>query len=254
MSALKLTNFSVGYAKKDRVVSGISMHLSPGTITAVIGPNGCGKSTLLKGIMGFSNIFSSGDAFFEKELILGLNREDRAKRISYLPQYLPIPVGLTALETVLLGRFPHRKSWSKDSSNDIIVASNELKRVGAANLADKFIDEISGGERRLVNLAAILSQQAQVILLDEPSSSLDYGHSTQLWKILRELASEGKTILLTTHRIGRAFDNVLLLDRGEMVAFGSPEKVFTDDILSRVYKTPMKVWFDSSVNGWVVYS
>lgn len=254
MSPLKLTDFSVGYSKKERVIYNISMALQPGTITAVIGPNGCGKSTLLKGIMGFSNVYSTGSAILENESILSFNRENRAKKISYLPQYLPIPVGLTALETVLLGRFPHKKSWSNDSTIDIAVASNELKRVGAANLTDKFIDEVSGGERRLVNLAAVLCQQTEVILLDEPSSSLDYGHSAQLWTILKELASEGKTILLTTHRIGRAFDNVLLLDRGEMVAFGSPEEVFTDQTLSRVYRTPMKVWFDPSVKGWVVYS
>ncbi len=256
MSELVLDKFGAGYSKETRVVSDVCMDINSGSITAIIGPNGSGKSSLLKGIMDFPGVYTSGAVSLNSSDLHILGRSCRAKKIAYLPQAPPIPAGLTGLETVLLGRFPHRNSWSSDSPEDVRIAMEALERVGAAYLADKYTDEISGGESRLVNLAAILSQQTAVILLDEPGSSLDYGHAAQLWKILSDLADRGMIILSTTHRIGvagSAFDKVLLLDEGKPVAFGRPEEVFlSGDLLSRVYKTPIRVMRNSPDEGWIV--
>ncbi len=257
MSELIFQEFAAGYSPGEMAVSGVSMRITGGSVTAVIGPNGSGKSTLLKGIMSFPGIHSRGSVTLDSSPVQSMNRNDRAGRIAYLPQSPPVPAGLTAMETVLLGRFPHRSAWSSDSPEDTRIALDALDMVGASHLADKFTDEISGGENRLVNLAAVLSQETEVILLDEPGSSLDYGHAAQLWKLLSDLAKRGIVILATTHRIemsGNAFDKVLLLSEGKALAFGTPEDVFlSKDLLSRVYKTPMKVRQSSPGSSWIVF-
>ncbi len=257
MPELIFQNFSAGYSADTTAVSGVSMKIAGGSVTAVIGPNGSGKSTLLKGIMSFPGVYSSGSVTLDSLDIHSMNRNERAVRIAYLPQSPPVPAGLTAIETVLLGRFPHRSAWSGDSSGDVKIALDALEMVGATHLADKFTDEISGGENRLVNLAAVLSQRTEVILLDEPGSSLDYGHAAQLWELLSKLAEQGIIILATTHRIemsGNAFDKVLLLSEGRSLAFGEPENVFlSGDLLSSVYKTPMKVRRSSPEGSWIVF-
>ena len=257
MSELILKDFSAGYSPGVPAVSGVSMRITGGSVTAVIGPNGSGKSTLLKGIMSFPGVYSSGAVTLDSFDIHLMRRDQRAGRIAYLPQSPPTPAGLTAIETVLLGRFPHRNAWSGDSSEDVEIAFDALNMVGAGHLANKHTDEISGGENRLVNLAAVLSQRTEVILLDEPGSSLDYGHGAQLWKLLSDLAAGGMIVLATTHRIemsGNAFDNVLLLSEGKAVATGKPEEVFlSGDLLSRVYRTPVKVRRDSPDGSWIVF-
>lgn len=257
MSELILEEFGAGYSKGVMAVEDVCINITGGCITAVIGPNGSGKSSLLKGIMGFPGITTRGLVSLDSDNLQSLTRAEKASRIAYLPQSPPVPAGLTGLETVLLGRFPHRNPWSGDSPSDIRIAREALERVGAGYLASKFTDEISGGENRLVNLAAVLSQKTNVILLDEPGSSLDYGHAAQLWRILTDLAAKGMIILATTHRIGMAggaFDKVLLLSEGRPVAFGEPEDVFlSGDLLSRVYKTPIKVRRNSPDKGWIVF-
>jgi len=232
------------------------MTLSRGTITAVIGPNGSGKSTLLKGLMGFPGVISSPGAFLDSVPLNGIGRKEKALKIGYLPQSPPVPSGLTGLETVLLGRYPHRDPWAFDSPEDRKAALLALEMVDAAHLADKYIDRISGGEFRLVNLAGVLVQETPVILLDEPASSLDYGHASHLWRVLSILASRGKIIVATTHRIGMAagfMNRVLLLSGGEPAGFGTPEEIFAaDSLLAEVYRTPLKVLKNPAGKGWVV--
>ena len=257
MSELIIKDFGAGYSPGIMAVSGVSLQISGGSVTAVIGPNGSGKSTFLKGLLSFPGVHSTGSATLDSFDIQSMSRRERATRIAYLPQSPPIPAGITSIESVLLGRFPYRSPWSGDSPEDMKIAIDALEMVGAAHLADKFTDEISGGESRLVNLAAVLSQKTEVLVLDEPGSSLDYGHAAQLWELLSNLAERGMIILATTHRIemsGNAFDKVLLLSEGKSLAFGSPEDVFlSKDLLSRVYKTPMEVKRSSPDGSWIVF-
>lgn len=232
------------------------MTLEGGTVTAVIGPNGSGKSTLLKGIMGFPGVVSSQGIYLDSIPLHSISRKEKALRIGYLPQSPPVPEGLTGLETVLLGRFPHRDPWSFDSAEDRKAALMALEMVDAAHLADKYVHRISGGEFRLVNLAGVLVQETPVILLDEPASSLDYGHASHLWKVLSQLAAGGRIIIATTHRIGMAagyLNRVLLLSAGKPAGFGTAEEIFTgEDLLAKVYNTPLTVVRNTAGKGWVV--
>ncbi len=232
------------------------MKLAGGSVTAVIGPNGSGKSTLLKGLMGFPGMIASGTATLDDLPLAAMGKREKALSVGYLPQSPPVPTGLTGLETVLLGRYPHRDPWAFDSREDREAAMRALEMVEALHLADKYVDRISGGEFRLVNLAAVLAQETPVILLDEPASSLDYGNAVHLWRVLSQLAAGGKIVIATTHRIGMAagyFNRILLLSRGRPVVFGEPGDVFSgDDILSDVYRTPLKMIRNSHGKGWVV--
>jgi len=201
-------------------------------------------------------MITSGETLLDSVSLGDLDRRGRARMIGYLPQFPPVPTGLTGIETVLLGRHPHRSSWAYDSDEDLEAAENALEMVGAAHLARKQVDRISGGEFRLVSLAGVLAQETPVILLDEPGSSLDYGHALHLWKILSLMAEKGKIIIATTHRIGMAggfFSSILLLSRGRPVEFGSPERVFSNDgLLSDVYRTPLKMVRNAVGRGWSV--
>jgi len=199
----------------------------------------------------------SGSVSLDGLSIPDLDRMKRAKLVGYLPQTPPVPGGLTGLETVLLGRHPHRSSWAGDSDKDRAAAVKALKMVDAYHLADKQVDRISGGEFKLVNLAAVLAQETPVILLDEPGASLDYGHASHLWRILSGLASQGRTIVATTHRIGMAaghFNRILLLSTGEQILFGDPESVFSrSDLLSEIYGTSLKTVQNGPGMGWTIY-
>jgi iron complex transport system ATP-binding protein len=232
------------------------MDIEGGSVTAVIGPNGSGKSTFLKGIMSFPGMLVSGEAVLDSVALGGLSRRERARRIGYLPQFPPVPPGLTGIETVLLGRHPHRSTWSYDSPEDIETAANALDMVGASHLAEKYVDRISGGEFRLVNLAGVLAQETPVILLDEPGSSLDYGNALHLWMVLSQLADQGKIIIAATHRIGLAsgyFSRVLLLSGGRPVEYGTPAEVFAkNDRLSEMYRTPLRMVQNTEGRGWSV--
>ena len=256
MPQLKLEDFSAGYPGASRVISGVSMTLARGTVTAVIGPNGSGKSTLLKGIMGFPGVESSPGVYLDTVPVHTMGRKEKALKIGYLPQFPPVPQGLTGLEAVLLGRYPHRDPWSFDSAEDRKAALLALEKVDAVHLADKYVNRISGGEFRLVNLAGVLVQETPVILLDEPASSLDYGHASHIWRVLSQLAEGGRIIIATTHRIGMAagyLNRVLLLSGGKPAGFGTAEEIFTgEDLLASVYKTPLKVVRNSAGKGWVV--
>ena len=232
------------------------MTVPPGCVTAVIGPNGSGKSTLLKGIMGFPGTVSSPGAFLGSRPLGSIGRRERAALVGYLPQSPPVPHGLTGLETVLLGRHPYRDPWAADSPSDRAAAMDALELVGAGKLAGKQVDRISGGEFRLVNLAGVLVQETPVILLDEPTSSLDYGHAADLWEILSRLAAGGRTIVATTHRIGMAggsIQQVLLLSEGSPAGFGSPDDILArEDLMAEVYGTGIAVVRNPAGKGWVV--
>lgn len=232
------------------------MSLEPGTVTAVLGPNGSGKSTLLKGIVGLPGVRTAGSTFLDGSPLGSMKRGQRARLIAYLPQSPPVPVGLSGLETVLLGLYPYRDPWALDTAADRREAMEALELVGAAHLAGKMVDRISGGEFRLLNLASVLVQKTPVILLDEPTSSLDYGHAYELWSILSGLAAAGKTVLATTHRIGMAgghITGILLLEDGVPAGFGSTDEILSrSDVLSRIYGTALRTFREGSGKGWVV--
>src|SRR5258708_26342582 len=181
------------------VIFNASLVLPPGSMGALIGANGSGKSTLIRLLAGLIQPISGVVAFNDMPLS-SFDARERAKRIAYVPQASPTVFPFTALEVVLTGRSPYSGRFRFESTRDEEIALAALNTLDAAHLAARPITELSGGERQLVTVARALAQEPQVMLLDEPASSLDLRHRTQLTRALRRLRDErGITVLMITH-------------------------------------------------------
>lgn len=232
-------------ARGREILAPLDLTLDEGACVAVIGPNGAGKTTLLRLIVGVLAP-TRGDALWRGRPMPALHRLDRARRIAYVPQLRPARVPLTAREVVLLGRYPHHSRWRLGPTvDDLRMVERSLARVELAHLAARPLDELSGGERQGVYLAAALAQQAELLLLDEPTTHLDPHHQLRIARVLADLTAEGRhTILFTTHDLNLASavaDRIVALDRGRLAASGSPGEVLTAEVLGRLYDAPFAV-------------
>lgn len=242
MQLLTVEGLSAGYCGS-AVLSGISFNLEEGDICAVIGPNGAGKSTLLRAILNLGTLLSGRVAIAGRDSKL-LSRPEMARLVSFLPQEYNHGSRLTALETVLLGRHPHRQPWSGDSEADLGIAKECMDLTGVAGLAGRPFCELSGGERRLVMLASALAQKPLLLLLDEPAASLDFRHQIDVWKLLGRLGAMGVSVLASTHEIGTASrfaTRMLAVADGGFRAFGTPPSVCTGEILRDVFGVDLAV-------------
>lgn len=233
------------------MVSGLDLRLDSGRICGVMGPNGVGKSTVLKAVLDLG-VDWSGEVRICGSDSKGMSRMERAKMVAYVPQDTAPAGRLTVLESVLLGRHPHRRGWSADSKADIEAAERAMEQTETAGLAHRLFGNLSGGERRRVLIASALAQEPRLLLLDEPGAALDFRHRVNLWLLLGRLASGGLTVLVTTHETNVAssfLHSVLLLCEGGHV-HGAPEEIFRRRLLSDVFGVELSVRRADS--GWQV--
>jgi iron complex transport system ATP-binding protein len=225
------------------VVVDVSMALPRGAMGALIGANGSGKSTLIRLLAGLLKP-ASGELIFNDAPLENLQSRERAKRIAYVPQSSPTVFPFTALEVVLTGRSPYSGRFSFESLRDEQIALSALDALDAAHLSTRPITELSGGERQLVTVARALAQEPELMLLDEPASSLDLKHRTQLAKALRRLRDErGIAVLMITHDLmllDSAADLIFAMKGGRLVASGAPEVVLNDSVLGEIYDAPVR--------------
>lgn len=204
-------------------------------ITAVIGPNGAGKSTLLTCIAGIQQ--ASGDVLLDDTHIGDIPSHDLAQSISYLPQDSPSRAALTVLEAVLLGRL-HSLKW-KVPKEDIEMAFHTLTDLGIANLAERRLNELSGGQRQMVSIAQAIAKEPRVLLMDEPTNSLDLQHQLEMFDLVEEISHERNiTALIALHDLNlaaRYADNIVVLDEGCVCASGRPDQVLTSEMIEQVY-------------------
>jgi iron complex transport system ATP-binding protein len=239
-TALEARALGYAYTGGSLVVRGVSLTSAPGTMTAVIGSNGSGKSTLIRMLAGLlrprtGNIVLGGLPFETWEPRL------RAREIAYVPQSTATVFPFPVLDMVLSGRTPHTQRFRFESANDVERAMAALATVGAAHLAARSFTSLSGGERQMVILARALAQEPRVLLLDEPSSSLDLKHRAALIRTLTELRSTRDiSAIMITHdlQLTGAFDQVVALRCGEVAAAGTPDEVLRDHLLRDIYGDP----------------
>jgi len=226
-----------------------SFQAKPGEIVAILGPNASGKSTLLQLIAGVLAPLS-GRILLDGFVTHSLTPKTRAQRIAVVQQESRLLFPARAWEFVLQGRHAHRRALRFESEDDIIIARNALAQVGAADLSDRWMDQISGGEKQRVILARALAQQPLLLLLDEPTLHLDIAAQVDLLHSLRRLAAENRyTVVVVTHELNLAAeyaDQVVLMQRGRCLRVGSPATIYQRELLEQVFQTPLTVELGSS--------
>src|SRR5271163_4048726 len=227
-----------------------SFQARPGEIVAILGPNASGKSTLLKLIAGAQPPLS-GRVLLDGFVTHSLPPRIRAQRIAMVQQESPLLFPSRAWEFVLQGRHPYSRTLRFETREDVAIARNALAQVGAEHLSDRWMDQISGGEKQRVILARALSQQPLLLLLDEPTLHLDIGSQVGLLDTLRKLAAENRyTVVIVTHELNLAAqyaDQIVLLQRGRTLRVGAPSAVYQRELLEQVFQTPLSV--ESSPSG-----
>lgn len=233
---------TAGYDGK-AVVSGISVALESGETICLLGANGSGKTTLFKTILGLLPPLA-GRISVNGEDIARWPRTRLARTFGYVPQAHTPPFAFCVRDVVLMARVVYHGAFSPPGRQDQAVVDEALERMNLSMLAGERYTELSGGERQLVLIARALAQQAPILLLDEPTSNLDFGNQMRVLHRVRELASEGFSILLTTHVPDYAFlcaSHVALLKRGSLLALGSPAETLTQPLLEQAYGTPLRI-------------
>ena len=222
----------------------MSFQAKPGELVAILGPNASGKSTLLKLISGALHPLS-GRIFLNGIETHSLPVKTRAQRIALVQQESRLLFPSHAWEFVMQGRHPYGGGLRFESQEDILIAKNALAQVGAAELADRWMDKISGGEKQRIILARALAQQPLLLLLDEPTLHLDIGAQVDLLESLRRLAAQNRyTVVVVTHELnlaGEYADQVVLMHRGKCLRVGPPAMVLQREILEQVFQAPLSV-------------
>jgi iron complex transport system ATP-binding protein len=227
----------------------LSFQAKPGEIVAILGPNASGKSTLLQLISGTLAPLS-GRVFLNGIATHSLPPRTRAQRIALVQQESRILFPSRVWEFVMHGRHSHGRGVRFEKEDDVLIVKNALAQVGAEHLADRWMNQISGGEKQRVILARALAQQPLLLLLDEPTLHLDIGAQVDLLESLRRLASENRyTVVVVTHELslaGEYADQVVLMQKGKCLRVGSPASVYQRDLLEQVFQAPLSVEMTSS--------
>ena len=225
------------------LVDGIDLSVLPGEMVGVIGPNGAGKTTLLRLLAGDLRC-TEGRVALGADRVRDLSPEQLATRRAVFGQQAAADVPFTVRTVVEFGRHPHRRDPGNSAARDRAVVAEALRLTDTAHLADRVFATLSGGERTRVTLARVLAQDAPLVLLDEPTTSLDVGHEELVMGVLRHLAGRGHGVVAVLHDLNAASfyaDRLLLLDRGRVRAEGGAGEVLRDDVLSEVYRHPLRV-------------
>lgn len=227
------------YPESDTPVINGATHAFPeGRVTALVGPNGSGKSTLLRGLAG-RLAARSGDVTLRGRPLDDYGDRERARELARLPQEPAAPDGITVEELAYHGRYPHRGFLDTVDDADVAAVDRALRLVGIDRLRDRPLADLSGGQRRLAWVAMVLAQDADVLLLDEPTTFLDLRHQLAVMDVVRTLREDDETtVVLVLHDIEQAAryaDEMVVLGDGRIHARGVPEAVLTPELLADVF-------------------
>ena len=234
---LTVNDLSYTYRGGHTALQNVSFTAEPGELLSVLGPNGAGKSTLFRCILGGLPDYG-GSILLDGRDARTLGQRALAAHIAYIPQIHRPTFGYSVLDTALMGLTRQLSPFRAPSPQQEGRAMSALEQLGVAQLAARSFSELSGGQQQLVLIARALCQQADILVMDEPTSSLDYGNQLRLLRCVRELARRGYTVILSTHDPQHALrfaHRVLALSGGEVAAFGATNDVLTPELLRTLY-------------------
>ncbi|MQC18365.1 MAG: ABC transporter ATP-binding protein [Chloroflexi bacterium] len=235
------------------LVRNVDLHVDAGEVVGLVGPNGAGKSTLLRAATGV--LKASGTVQIDGRDLAEYRRSDLFRTVAVVQQLPESPDTLTVRDLVLLGRHPHLGLLRRESERDHEIAREAMARAGCGVFAEREMGTLSGGERRRAFIARALAQEPRLLLLDEPTASLDADAQAQILELLRELARAGVAILVVLHDLTYAAaycDRLVLLSRGEVVASGAPRDVVAPEHLAEVYGPHVRVFTHPETGAPVV--
>jgi iron complex transport system ATP-binding protein len=234
----RLAGAGLGWEAGGRwIVRGLDVALGAGELVGVIGPNGAGKTTLLR-LLGGLIAPSEGTVRLDDVALADLSPRLRAQRLAFMSQETGQSFPFTVQEILMMGRYPHLGRFEQETPDDREKARQMLSYVGLGGLETRLFGELSGGERQLVLFAKALVQDTHVLLLDEPSSSLDIRHQDRIFSMALELAREGRAVAASVHNLGVAAHyctRLILMDRGGIAAAGRPDEVLRPALLDPIY-------------------
>jgi iron complex transport system ATP-binding protein len=259
---LKVEQASYAYSATDRsapkfTLGPVSFEAQQRELVAILGPNASGKSTLMKLLAGLLKPLS-GRVEVDGTEVSELEPRARAQQVALVAQESELLFPLRVWEYVLQGRYPYGKRLRFESDEDCLMAGNALAQVGADGLRDRWMDQLSGGEKQRVILARALAQRPGLLLLDEPTQHLDIGGKVELLRRLRRLADENRyTVVVVTHELNLAAefsDRVALMHKGKCLRIGSPAEVYQREVLEEVFAAPLEVEIRPSGRPRVILS
>lgn len=242
---LSVRDLRCGYGKRHAVeiVHGVSFDLHANEFACIIGPNGCGKTTTLKAVMGLLPMLS-GEVLVSGADVSQMTEHERALKFAYIPQAHTPPFPFSVADVVMMGRTPYINRLARTTPKDRLIAYRALSLLGIDRFADKAYTELSGGQQQMVLIARALAQQSDILVMDEPTASLDFGNQQLVLSRMRVLSALGKAVIMVTHDPDHALycaDRVIVMEKGVVLKEGSAEECITTEMLHRIYGTDARV-------------
>jgi iron complex transport system ATP-binding protein len=239
---LKVCGVHAGYGGED-ILNNVSFSMEKGEFVCILGSNGCGKTTLLKTILGLIPA-RCGKVLFLGEDIHKMREKDLAKKIAYIPQAHNPPFPFTVEDVVLMGRTPYLNKMSRVTQKDLDVAENAMEQIGILPLAKRRYTELSGGQRQMVIIARALAQEPELLIMDEPTASLDFGNQYITLEQMARLSKAGMSVLMVTHNPDHALYcayKTIIMRNGEIVEIGKSKSVINEISMQKLYNTEIKM-------------
>ena len=239
---LRVDDLHFSYGNHE-VLKGISFHVEDTGFVSLLGPNGAGKSTLFRCMLGLLTP-ASGSVHICGRDIRNMPASELSHRVAYIPQSHSPVFNFSVFDMVLMGTTSQLSPFATPGREHKEIAEAAMERVGIAHLRDRGCSNISGGERQLALIARAIAQQAKILVMDEPSASLDYGNKLRVMEMVKNLTSDGYTVIQSTHDPDQAYlysDQILALYDGKILADGTPRDTISSDLISKLYSVDVQV-------------
>ena len=240
---IEVNDISFSYNGNGNIFENISFNISKKDVLCILGPNGTGKTTLLKCLNGLHSI-NTGEILLNGENLNSLSFSEISKLVGYIPQGHVSTFPFSVMDVVLMGRSPYISLTDSPREEDFKIAEKSLKNLGILDMKDRTYTTLSGGEKQLVFLARVLAQEPDLLILDEPTSHLDFGNQIRLLELIDNLSKNGLTIIMSSHFPDHTFlgsSKVAIMKNKKFIALGDPFNVVTKDNLKKAYDVDIEL-------------